>query len=40
MFTPFLILCGLIKQNRQWGYFGSIAASTAIIVTLGEKKTG
>lgn len=37
MYVPFLLLCGLIKQNRQWGYFGSVAVTTGLIVSLGRN---
>ena len=35
MFIPFLLLCGVIRQNKQWSYFGSISSTSGLIVTFG-----
>ena len=36
MFAPFILACGIVKQNKQWSYFGSISSTTAQIVTFGQ----
>jgi hypothetical protein len=36
MYIPLLFVCGLIKQNKQWSYFGSITVTTGLIITLGR----
>lgn len=40
MFVPFVFLCGLIKQNRQWSYFGVISAATAMVIIFGRSTYG
>ena len=35
MFIPYLLLCGYIRQNRDWSYFGTVSSFTALIVTYG-----
>eukprot|EP01036_Dinobryon_divergens_P024891 gene24891-33383_t len=36
MFVPFILMCGIVKQNKSWAYFGSISSTTAQIVTFGR----
>jgi len=36
MFMPFILFCGIVKQNKSWSYFGSISSTTAQIVTFGR----
>jgi hypothetical protein len=36
MMVPFAIVCGMIKQNKEWSYFGSISITTSLIVTFGR----
>ena len=35
MFFPYLLLCGYIRQNKDWSYFGTVSCFTALIVTYG-----
>jgi hypothetical protein len=36
MVVPFALLNGMIKQNKNWSYFGSISITTCMIVTFGR----
>jgi hypothetical protein len=36
MFVPFIFINGFIRQSKTWSYFGSIAVTTALIVTYGR----
>lgn len=35
IFVPLIFICGIIKQNKSWSYFGSITSTTAQIVSFG-----
>lgn len=35
MIAPFIFLCALWKQSKNWSYFGSISSSTCLIVVFG-----
>lgn len=36
MFVPFLLFCGIIRQNKSWSYFGLLAAITGQIISFGR----
>jgi len=36
LMAPFSLVCGVIRQNKQWSYFGFLANITALLVTLGR----
>ena len=37
MYIPALLVGGIIKQNRQWSYFGSVWVTTGLLITFGRS---